>query len=833
MGSESLLDASRQSNHRDSYHTNSFLSSSAASPRFTGLIRSSPVQDCEGSVDITSSSPLYIASSSEDNQAPPVFRDPFADALPPTGLPRISESTQASDQSQEQPAQEHPQPQNEHHHHPTQPISRFRPFIHAVMAFEKARKFSTGTSVHRKRQMSTLVEKEGHFGPALTTLYLGISAVFSDDHTAVVALAIHDTIYLVDFSVKHIVLDDAMKMGADLIADHVISEVEKYEHENFAKFIGAGLPTTLKYMSPTLCSRLWLELDIVPIVMRPDDEHKAKSFWDVKRVDEQADSMARKCIMNFGPSLVPLLQVGWRGVVQTDAGFRAHLTTVQNHKDTCSHATWETMLTYAKKLRGNKTKIAFFSSTPQGGGVALMRHALVRFARLMGVDLTWYVPKPRPGVFRVTKNIHNILQGVSHPDQRISAEEKQSIIDWITDNATRYWFSEGGPLCSPEDGGADVVIIDDPQMPGLIPLIKKATPHRPVLYRSHIQIRSDLVAKSGSPQADVWEFLWSNIQLADMFISHPIPIFVPHTVPREKVVYLPATTDWLDGLNKHLNKWDSGYYGHIYNVACHSQRMTELNWPARKYVIQVARFDPAKGIPTVIDAYAEFRRRCDKQGLTDVPQLVVCGNGSVDDPDASFIYDQTMSQLETYYPDLIKDISVMRLDPNDQLINTLLANAEVVMQLSTREGFEVKVSEALHAGRPVIVTNTGGIPLQVKDKVNGFLVQPGDWKAVAGHLLELCTNEELWKKMSHAAATGVSDEVGTVGNALGWFYLAAKWNEVGVERHGKGGLRGDEKWVNDMAREEAGFPYSEGENRLPRHFTENKSLPVQPKVDGA
>jgi len=131
----------------------------------------------------------------------------------------------------------------------------------------------------------------------LQTLYLGISAVFSDDHTAVVAVAVHDTTYLIDFSVKHIVLDDAMKMGADLIADYIISEVERYEHENFAKFIGAGLPTTLKYMSPTLCSRLWLELDIVPIVMRPDDEQKDRSFWDVKRVDEQADSMARKCIM--------------------------------------------------------------------------------------------------------------------------------------------------------------------------------------------------------------------------------------------------------------------------------------------------------------------------------------------------------------------------------------------------------------------------------------------------------------------------------------------------------------------------------------------------------
>lgn len=81
-------------------------------------------------------------------------------------------------------------------------------------------------------------------------------------------------------------------------------------------------------------------------------------------------------------------------------------------------------------------------------------------------------------------------------------------------------------------------------MPGLIPLIKKVTPDRPVLYRSHIQIRTDLVAKQGSPQADIWDFLWSTIQYADMFISHPIPYFVPHTVPREKVVYLPATTDW-------------------------------------------------------------------------------------------------------------------------------------------------------------------------------------------------------------------------------------------------------------------------------------------------
>ena len=636
---------------------------------------------------------------------------------------------------------------------------------------------------------------------------------------AVVAFAIRDAVYLVDYSVKHLDLS----AGADVdstIADYVVSAIKTYERENYSKFIGAGLPTTLEVASPSLCSRLWLALDIIPIVMELGESHNDTGYWTAKHVDEQADSMARKCILNFGPSLVPILQVGWRGVVQTDAGFRAVLTSLQNHKDTCGASTWSAVAQLAGTLKQQKTKIAFFSSTPQGGGVALMRHALMRFSRLMGVDLTWYVPKPRPGVFRITKNIHNILQGVSEPDQRVSADEKASIISWITENADRYWFSEGGPLRPAEEGGADVVIIDDPQMPGLIPMIKRVTPDRPVLYRSHIQIRSDLVAQPGSPQEDIWAFLWDNIKGADMFISHPIPEFVPHNVPREKVVYLPATTDWLDGLNKPLSGFDTGYYGHIYNTACRAQRMTELDWPARKYIAQVARFDPAKGIPTVIDAYAEFRRQLDKTGTMDIPQLVVCGNGSIDDPDASMIYDQTMEQVETHYPNLVRDISIMRLEPNDQLLNTIIANAHVILQLSTREGFEVKVSEGLHAGRPVIATLAGGIPLQVKDRENGFLVSPGDWKAVAGHLMALFTDQELHNTMSEAARTGVSDEVGTVGNALGWYYLAAKWHELSAKTTGQQRLVGNGKWVNDMAREEVGCLYAQGENRLPRSYTE-------------
>ena len=93
-------------------------------------------------------------------------------------------------------------------------------------------------------------------------------------------------------------------------------------------------------------------------------------------------------------------------------------------------------------------------------------------------------------------------------------------------------------------GGADVIIIDDPQMAGLIPLCKQEDRERQVLYRSHIQIRSDLVANKNSPAYGVWEYLWNDIRRADIFISHPVDAFVPKNTPANLVGFMPATTDW-------------------------------------------------------------------------------------------------------------------------------------------------------------------------------------------------------------------------------------------------------------------------------------------------
>lgn len=152
----------------------------------------------------------------------------------------------------------------------------------------------------------------------------------------------------------------------------------------------------------------------------------------------------------------------------------------------------------------------------------------------------------------------------------------------------------------------------------------------------------------------------------------------------------------LDGLNKHLDEWDSHFYMSEFRSLCVKEKMNELKWPLRDYVVQIARFDLAKGIPNVIDSYAKFRKmlQTDDEDYSedDMPQLLICGHGagiyiplrpghmeltssssSVDDPDASIIYDQIMQLIHSdEYREYAKDMVVMRLPPSDQRASVVL-----------------------------------------------------------------------------------------------------------------------------------------------------------------
>ncbi|KAF8545116.1 hypothetical protein BDD12DRAFT_985298 [Trichophaea hybrida] len=590
-----------------------------------------------------------------------------------------------------------------------------------------------------------------------------------------IGLSIHDGTYSIDFLVQRVCPGAAPGETISMaIKEAVRSNIAYFSEEHHGKFIGAGITSTMIKLCPDIASFLWRELDIIVMALNVletapvnSDQEPGDEEIFVFGVDEQADSAVRKAIMYFGPQNMPPPSIGFRNKVEVDTGGIIQLVqSLDDYSKTVSPETWKTVLHYASALKKKKVKIAFFSATPQGGGVALMRHALMRYFRLLGIYAQWFIPKPSPAVFRITKTNHNILQGVAAPDARFTAEKQEKYTEWITFNARRYWLSHGGPLA---EGGADVVVIDDSQMPGLIPLIKEARP---------------------DPSGRGLEVLWERIKLADVFISHPVNGFVPEDIPANMVALMPAATDWLDGLNKTMRDWDLRYYHHKFRIQCHERRMPNLSYPARDYIAQIARFDPSKGIPTVLESYRKLRRLyVEKRPYASPPQLLICGHGAIDDPDASIIFDNTVEHIDQEeFDDIREDIVVMRIGPSDQLLNALLSTAKIVLQLSSREGFEVKVSEALHKGKPVISTRAGGIPLQV------FM---------------LLNEERKWKAMSECAKRSVSDEVGTVGNALCWMYLAQKLADGET-------VRGHEKWVADMAREDAGVAWKEGETRLPR-----------------
>ena len=163
----------------------------------------------------------------------------------------------------------------------------------------------------------------------------------------------------------------------------------------------------------------------------------------------------------------------------------------------------------------------------------------------------------------------------------------------------------------------------------------------------------------------------------------------------------------------------------------------------------------------------------------DIPQLALCGHGSIDDPDASLVYGELIHLIGTpEYATIKHDICIVRAPAEDRLLNALLRSAHVALQLSHREGFEIKVTEALHKGTPIIVYNTGGIPLQIPPKYP-LLVERGDVPTVVEHLFKLFTDEPLHSSLSaQLKQYSKKDEYFSAQQAANWLKLIMKLQVV-------------------------------------------------------
>lgn len=551
-----------------------------------------------------------------------------------------------------------------------------------------------------------------------------------------------------------------------IILSHTALSMKKflteYTTRNNMKVVACGFPVAA-YKYPDLLQTLqrdfWIDLDAFPC------------FFLTTRteIESAADSFSRKSAKLMGFNNLLRLEIGKQNVVEVDSNV-IDFCSLQDYRiflrDPLSKVI-DDLREISKRFTGKK--ISFISSTPQGGGVALMRHAAMRFYKLLGMDVSWYVTIPVASAYNVTKKkFHNILQNVAK-GEILEDRDIEIYESWIKINSERLWNKKIFK-------NSDIIVLDDHQTSGFFKYIKKAKPDTKIIFRSHIQIRGEFYPHKKDIKR-TWDYIFSNIKDADLFISHPIKSFVPENVERKKIVYLPPGTDPLDGLNKPMNQEVSDYYECMFYRSCmeSKQKRFELSKP---YIVQISRFDPSKGQKELIDmfsiVYKALKPRIQTRGdpLFDL-HLVVCGHGSVDDPEGGTIFNELIEYMKEKKNDTIRNnVLIVKVPPQDQILNLILRKALVALQLSFSEGFEIKVTEAIIKNTPVVVYDSGGLPLQVFENHTGFIVPCHNINAAAEKVMYLLNNPDFKKRM--CGYVELSYIYTTPFQVLGWMRLFDK-----------------------------------------------------------
>ncbi|KAF7113924.1 hypothetical protein CNMCM5793_006107 [Aspergillus hiratsukae] len=220
-------------------------------------------------------------------------------------------------------------------------------------------------------------------GPTPNTIWAGVSELVEEGSRCRIAIVIRNLTYLLD-CVSH-ELEECASRDPTELSREIISQLQNYSTKYKEKFIGAGLPESLVLKCPGLCSQLWLELDIVPLVLRHEprartaqDRGQVATFWgwERKTLDEQADSMARKCIRSFGIGHVIHTRISRDNLVEVDGDFMARLANKQDYERTVEPRSWAIAQQYARELREKQVKVAFFSLTFHSKPDVHTRHAL-------------------------------------------------------------------------------------------------------------------------------------------------------------------------------------------------------------------------------------------------------------------------------------------------------------------------------------------------------------------------------------------------------------------------------------------------------------------------
>jgi trehalose synthase len=317
---------------------------------------------------------------------------------------------------------------------------------------------------------------------------------------------------------------------------------------------------------------------------------------------------------------------------------------------------------------------------------------MVPLLRGMGVDTIWDVIRGGEQFFEVTKKFHNALHGkpeeITQNDFDIFMENSQENIETL-------------------DTRGDIVFVHDPQPTALI---KKKSGNK-WIWRCHIDV--------SNPNQRAWKFLENFIADYDSAVFSA-PSF-SQKLPIRQFLISPSI-DPLSDKNKELSQEIIDSVLRKYDIK-----------KDKPIITQISRFDRLKDPIGVIEAYKQVKKYFDCQ-------LILAGGGAADDPEGAEVLKEVMARSEQD-----KDIHILLLPQDDIVINALQRASDVIVQKSLKEGFGLTVAEALWKSKPVVASNVGGIPLQIKHKYSGLLCHSIDGASFA--IKQFLSNPEYAKKL--------------------------------------------------------------------------------------
>ena len=361
-----------------------------------------------------------------------------------------------------------------------------------------------------------------------------------------------------------------------------------------------------------------------------------------------------------------------------------------------------------------RLKVIMINSTPRGGGVAEILKSLIPLMKGVGLNAEWYTIPPREDFFKITKEIHNALQG-----------KEYTFPFW---HRVKYLQHIENSAFLMRDIKADIWVIHDPQPAGVILYL----PHfHPSICHLHIDLTS--------PNPEAWNFFAGTFRMYDKIILTSRE-FIQKEI-KERVVTFPPAIDSLIEKNRPLELEKAKTILESFGID------TE-----KPLISQISRFDPWKDPLGAIEAFKLAKKK--------IPHLQLALVGlflARDDPEAMKIFKKiergTRGTPDIFLfsnPDQIGSLKV------DIFVNSFQVVSNVILQKSIREGFNLSITEAMWKGKTVIGGRVGGIKLQIEDGKNGFLVSTP--KEAAKRIVQLIKNPQLAERFGKAAKETVREK---------------------------------------------------------------------------